>query len=82
MYAPRMDDYIDFTGSNKAILSSRKEMTPWQYMSEVIFYLINKRKAVCEWGKFLFNKQKKEREGIFMYILCITCITLYYHSNK
>lgn len=36
MYAPRMNDYIDFTGSNKVILSSRKEMTPWQYVREMI----------------------------------------------
>lgn len=32
IYAPRMNDYIDFTGSNKAILLSRKEMTPRQHM--------------------------------------------------
>lgn len=59
MYAPRMNDYIDFTGSNKAILSSRKEMTPQRYMNEVTQ------------SKFLFNKKRKreKEKNIIMYIL-------------
>lgn len=71
MYAPRMDDYIDFTGSNKAILSSRKEMTPQQYMSEVTQF------------KFLFNKRKgKGKRGEHYYVYSILNMILSYRSNK